>query len=132
VEGGGRRGVVPGAVHRKLGHPASTNLDNDVKGHIHNKHLDDFIRHGIYGYNCRYIDGTTKYSTHAWGSGSICSSGICQTRALQSGPGGRSSSSPPISVPDDDLGPASHVLAVRDPTGDLRKVSVNGHQSRCR
>jgi D-alanyl-D-alanine carboxypeptidase len=57
----------PVRFHRKLGHPYSTNLDNDVKGHIINNHLGNYIRHGIYGYNCRYIDGTRTYSTHAWG-----------------------------------------------------------------
>ena len=45
----------------------STNLDNDVRGHIGNRHLDQYLRHGIYGYNCRYIRGTTTWSTHAWG-----------------------------------------------------------------
>ena len=46
---------------------SSTNLDNDVAGHIHNQHLDNYIRSGIWGYACRYIAGTTKWSTHAWG-----------------------------------------------------------------
>lgn len=63
--------------HRKLGGKgtawlkdkggASTNLDNDVRGHIGNQHLGEYVRHGIWGYNCRYIAGTTKWSTHAWG-----------------------------------------------------------------
>lgn len=63
--------------HRKLGgYPTemvsnkggkSTNLDNDVYGHIQNDHLSAYTKSGIYGYNCRYISGTTKYSTHAWG-----------------------------------------------------------------
>lgn len=53
--------------HRKLGGDASTNLDNDVKGHIINDHKSDFVRHGIYGYNCRAIRGGTAWSTHAWG-----------------------------------------------------------------
>jgi len=26
-----------------------------------------YVQHGIYGYNCRYIDGTTSWSTHAFG-----------------------------------------------------------------
>lgn len=46
---------------------ASTNLDNDVYGHIQNAHLQPYVKHGIYGYNCRYIAGTTKWSTHAFG-----------------------------------------------------------------
>ncbi|HZD18821.1 MAG TPA: M15 family metallopeptidase [Actinomycetota bacterium] len=63
--------------HRKLGgYPTemvpnkggrSTNLDNDVYGHIQNDHLQPYVRHGIYGYTCRYIRGTSKWSTHAFG-----------------------------------------------------------------
>lgn len=63
--------------HRKLGgYPTemvsnkggrSTNLDNDVYGHIQNNHLSGYTKSGIYGYKCRYISGTTKWSTHAWG-----------------------------------------------------------------
>lgn len=63
--------------HRKLGGRgtnllndqggASTNLDNDVWGHINVKHLNRYVKHGIYGYACRYINGTTKWSTHSWG-----------------------------------------------------------------
>ena len=45
----------------------STNLDNDVYGHLQNAHLWPYVQHGIYGYNCRYIDGTTSWSTHAFG-----------------------------------------------------------------
>jgi hypothetical protein len=65
------------SFHRKLGgYPTemvgnegglSTNLDNDVYGHIQNLHLQPYIRHGIWGYNCRVIDGTTQWSTHAFG-----------------------------------------------------------------
>jgi D-alanyl-D-alanine carboxypeptidase len=63
--------------HRKLGgYPtqmvtgkggASTNLDNDVYGHIQNNHLYGYTKSGIWGYFCRYIAGTTKWSTHAFG-----------------------------------------------------------------
>jgi hypothetical protein len=53
--------------HRKLGEAASSNLDNDVKGHIINEHKSNYIRHGIYGYNCRKISGSSAWSTHAWG-----------------------------------------------------------------
>ena len=63
--------------HKKLGGKAtamvppkgglSTNLDNDVKGHVINRHLSRFVKSGIWGYVCRYIRGTTKWSTHAWG-----------------------------------------------------------------
>jgi hypothetical protein len=63
--------------HKKLGgYPTemvpkkggkSTNLDNDVYGHIQNAHLAQYTKSGIWGYLCRYIDGTTTWSTHAWG-----------------------------------------------------------------
>lgn len=45
----------------------STNLDNDVLGHIRNEHLAKYLLSGIWGYACRYIAGTTTWSTHAWG-----------------------------------------------------------------
>lgn len=63
--------------HKKLGgYPTemvsgkggvSTNLDNDVYGHIQNAHLGGYTKSGIWGYLCRYIEGTTTWSTHAWG-----------------------------------------------------------------
>ena len=63
--------------HRKLGGRktemvadkggASTNLDNDVHGHIRDAHLGKHTLSGIWGYNCRLIAGTNAYSTHAWG-----------------------------------------------------------------
>jgi hypothetical protein len=64
--------------HRKLGGAPvkgwasdrgglSTNLDSDVRGHIGNAHWDKYVKSGIWGYMCRYISGTTKWSTHAWG-----------------------------------------------------------------
>ncbi|HEV3475296.1 MAG TPA: M15 family metallopeptidase [Actinomycetota bacterium] len=53
--------------HRRLGWPASSNLENDVRGHIANQHLDQYVKSGIWGYNCRFIAGTYKWSTHAWG-----------------------------------------------------------------
>ena len=63
--------------HRKMGgYPTemvsdeggkSTNLDNDVYGHIQNEHLQPYVKHGIYGYACRYIGGTTSWTTHAFG-----------------------------------------------------------------
>ena len=65
------------AFHKKLGGVGtafvndeggqSTNLDNDVRGHISNRHLDRYLQSGIWGYNCRYIRGSTSWSTHAWG-----------------------------------------------------------------
>lgn len=45
----------------------STNLDNDVYGHIRNQHLARYALSGIWGYNCRYVAGTNRWSTHAWG-----------------------------------------------------------------
>ncbi len=64
--------------HRKLGgYPTemvtnkggrSTNLDNDVYGHIVNNHVTQYVKYGIYGYACRYERGSTSlWSTHAFG-----------------------------------------------------------------
>jgi hypothetical protein len=63
--------------HKKLGgYPTelvrnkgglSTNLDNDVYGHINNDHLQPYVRHGIYGYACRLKRNGSTYSTHAFG-----------------------------------------------------------------
>jgi hypothetical protein len=63
--------------HRKLGgYPtamvsnkggSSTNLDNDVYGHIQNDHLQPYVKHGIYGYACRSKRTSNQWSTHAFG-----------------------------------------------------------------
>ncbi|MGH2590566.1 MAG: M15 family metallopeptidase [Actinomycetota bacterium] len=63
--------------HRKLGgYPTamvsdkggnSTNLDNDVYGHIQNDHLQPYVEHGIWGYVCRLKRTSNEWSTHAWG-----------------------------------------------------------------
>jgi len=45
----------------------STNLYYDVRGTFANRHIDHKVLRGIWGYNCRVISGTTKWSTHAWG-----------------------------------------------------------------
>lgn len=45
----------------------SSNFNNDVRGHIRNNHYGGYITHGIYGYACRRIRGSSKWSTHAWG-----------------------------------------------------------------
>ena len=45
----------------------STNLDNDVYGHIQNNHLQKYVDHGIYGYACRLKRNGSTYSTHAFG-----------------------------------------------------------------
>jgi D-alanyl-D-alanine carboxypeptidase-like protein len=63
--------------HRKLGgYPtamvsnkggSSTNLDNDVYGHIQNDHLQPYVEHGIWGYVCRTKRTSNEWSTHAFG-----------------------------------------------------------------
>lgn len=53
--------------HGRLGGWKSSNLDNDVRGHIGNLHLDWAVRHGIWGYSCRDTRGGSSPSTHAWG-----------------------------------------------------------------
>ena len=53
--------------HRKLGGNRSSNLDNDVRGHIGNAHLDWAVNHGIWGYACRDVRNGSSPSTHAWG-----------------------------------------------------------------
>ncbi|HEY8117380.1 MAG TPA: M15 family metallopeptidase [Actinomycetota bacterium] len=45
----------------------STNLDNDVYGHIQNAHVQPYIKHGIYGYTCRAKRNSNEWSTHAFG-----------------------------------------------------------------
>jgi hypothetical protein len=65
------------SFHRKLGgRPTamvsdkggrSTNLDNDVYGHIQNAHLQPYIEHGIYGYACRAKRNSNEWSAHAFG-----------------------------------------------------------------
>lgn len=45
----------------------STNLYYDVRGTFANRHIDTKVLSGIWGYNCRQIAGSTKWSTHAWG-----------------------------------------------------------------
>jgi hypothetical protein len=63
--------------HKKLGgYPTemvsnkggrSTNLDNDVYGHIQNDHLAGYTKYGISTYNCRMKRTVNQWSTHAWG-----------------------------------------------------------------
>ena len=65
------------SFHRKLGgRPTamvsdkggrSTNLDNDVYGHIQNAHLQPYVEHGIYGYACRAKRNSNEWTTHAFG-----------------------------------------------------------------
>jgi len=47
-------------------------IDRDVSYNIRN-HIaadgkENAVDYGVYGYNCRYIDGTTSWSTHAFGA----------------------------------------------------------------
>lgn len=60
-------GKWPTYFHRKLGGSASSNLDWDVKGHIKHSGFKSDLKGGISGSVCRFIDGTTSVSTHAWG-----------------------------------------------------------------
>lgn len=54
--------------HRKLGPSASTNIP-DIRYHMRNAGYDAKVKRGIWGYSCRYVRGTTTWSTHAWGIG---------------------------------------------------------------
>lgn len=45
----------------------SSNVNQDVRGHIRNDHITGHVKRGIYGYNCRRIANSSKWSTHAWG-----------------------------------------------------------------
>ena len=45
----------------------STNLDNDAYGHIQQQHLQQYVKHGIYGYACRSKRNGNEWSTHAFG-----------------------------------------------------------------
>jgi hypothetical protein len=63
--------------HRKLGgYPTemvsdkggrSTNLDNDVYGHIQNDHLGTYTKYLVSTYACRRKRTNDEWSTHAWG-----------------------------------------------------------------
>ncbi|HEX9697540.1 MAG TPA: M15 family metallopeptidase [Actinomycetota bacterium] len=54
--------------HKKLGGMSSSNLDNDIPGHMHKTGQDAKLKRGIWGYTCRMKRGSTsKYSVHAWG-----------------------------------------------------------------
>lgn len=44
------------------------NVGYNVRNHINAAHRDGATDYGVYGYNCRYISGTTKWSTHAFGA----------------------------------------------------------------
>jgi hypothetical protein len=50
----------------------STNME-DIRGHLEDDHRmygtgNGAVKGGIYGYLCRKISGSTKYSVHSWGA----------------------------------------------------------------
>lgn len=51
--------------HRKLGGVWSSNLDVDIPGHT--RAGGYVLRRGVWGYACRTVAGTGRWSTHAWG-----------------------------------------------------------------
>ncbi|GAC1415488.1 MAG: hypothetical protein NVSMB57_10990 [Actinomycetota bacterium] len=59
--------IYPVHFHRLLGGDASSNLDNDIPGHIEQAHLSDSVRSGIWGYACRAKRGSDEWSVHSWG-----------------------------------------------------------------
>ena len=55
-------------LHHRLGPSSGGSNEQDVYMHIYGEYgLGGAMKHGIYGANCRYISGTTTWSTHAWG-----------------------------------------------------------------
>ncbi len=44
------------------------NVGYNVRNHINASHKDGATDYGVYGYVCRYIGGTTSWSTHAFGA----------------------------------------------------------------
>lgn len=52
--------------HRLLGGSSSSNVP-DVRYHFRAQGMDGTVKRGIWGYNCRRISNSSKYSTHAWG-----------------------------------------------------------------
>jgi hypothetical protein len=40
----------------------------NIRGHIDAAHRNEAVDYGVYGYNCRYIRGSTSWSTHAFGA----------------------------------------------------------------
>lgn len=54
--------------HRRLGTAGdSHNLNDNIAGHFHYTAAHHDVKHGIWGYACRAIKGSKKWSTHAWG-----------------------------------------------------------------
>lgn len=52
--------------HKKLGPAGGANTLTSAWWHVSNE-APGQEKSGIFGYNCRYIAGTTTWSTHAWG-----------------------------------------------------------------
>jgi hypothetical protein len=40
----------------------------NIRGHVTTSFHNDAVDYGVYGYNCRYIRGSTSWSTHAFGA----------------------------------------------------------------
>jgi hypothetical protein len=59
-------GNVPGYVfyHARL----ATNIGYNIRNHVEAAHKNGSTYYLIGGYNCRYIAGTTSWSTHAFGA----------------------------------------------------------------
>jgi D-alanyl-D-alanine carboxypeptidase-like protein len=53
--------------HKRLGGASSSNLDNDIVGHIYASGYDKELKSGIWGYNCRRKRNSNAWSAHAWG-----------------------------------------------------------------
>jgi D-alanyl-D-alanine carboxypeptidase-like protein len=49
-------------------HYIAQNVGYNVRNHIEADHMNGAVDYGVYGYNCRYISGTTNWSTHAFGA----------------------------------------------------------------
>lgn len=58
----GRGGYV--YYHAKL----ARNIGGNIRKHIAAVHRNGALDYGIYGYNCRRMRGSSKWSTHAWGA----------------------------------------------------------------
>lgn len=50
--------------HAKL----ARNVGGNIRLHVAKAHNNGAFDYGIYGYNCRRMRGSTKWSTHAWGA----------------------------------------------------------------
>jgi len=44
------------------------NVGGNIRKHIAAAHRNGALDYGIYGYNCRRMRGSTKWSVHAWGA----------------------------------------------------------------